>query len=161
MEQFFLESLEHVKSEISKTKSEKENPSFFLTQVQEEAVLSHAKGATRFPSIRKGEDSSQLPSMQGRIDIKDLSWEDKERVLRLLFAKINQLNMCSFNLQANMRRPAPLSVPAHSHLDTAPSVEEEESPNEFENALENARKVLRESEVVRTHSPHVSHMKHL
>ncbi len=26
----------------------------------------------------------------GQVDIRDLSWEDKERVLRLLFAKINQ-----------------------------------------------------------------------
>lgn len=25
----------------------------------------------------------------GRLDLKDLTWEDRERVLRLLFAKIN------------------------------------------------------------------------
>ena len=31
-----------------------------------------------------------MASRRRQVDIRDLSWEDKERVLRLLFAKINQ-----------------------------------------------------------------------
>lgn len=30
-----------------------------------------------------------MTGVAGRVDIKDLSWEDREKVLRLLFAKIN------------------------------------------------------------------------
>eukprot|EP00293_Proteomonas_sulcata_P019064 CAMPEP_0184314232 /NCGR_PEP_ID=MMETSP1049-20130417/72591_1 /TAXON_ID=77928 /ORGANISM="Proteomonas sulcata, Strain CCMP704" /LENGTH=106 /DNA_ID=CAMNT_0026632045 /DNA_START=50 /DNA_END=370 /DNA_ORIENTATION=+ len=41
---------------------------------------------------KPGEGAAQYVPNQ-RVDIRDLSWEDKERVLRLLFAKINQSQM--------------------------------------------------------------------
>ena len=55
-------------------------------------------GKTSFPSIKAphqhDKDGSsgftKLPTMpDGKVDLRDLDWEDRERVLRLLFAKIN------------------------------------------------------------------------
>ncbi len=40
-------------------------------------------------SIRQGSPGGGEYGGGGRLDIKDLPWEDKERVLRLVFAKIN------------------------------------------------------------------------
>jgi len=46
---------------------------------------------SRLPSLTGGASrASNLPqTVDERVDIRDLTWEDRERVLRLLFAKIN------------------------------------------------------------------------
>jgi len=70
VETFLLSSLHHVRKETER-----------------EELLS-GRG-------QKGGDS--LPPLSGRLDIKDLAWEDRERVLRLLFARINnQANQAVF-----------------------------------------------------------------
>lgn len=61
VEIFFLSSLEHVRKEMEK----------------------EAQAARGAPSGR------QTPPRSGRVDIGDLSWAERERVLRLAFAKIN------------------------------------------------------------------------
>ena len=44
----------------------------------------------RLPALGSAGKVSNLPtSADERVDIRDLTWEDRERVLRLLFAKIN------------------------------------------------------------------------
>lgn len=46
------------------------------------------QGAQR--GIQPQISGASLGSGSGKVDLRELSWEDKERVLRLLFAKINQ-----------------------------------------------------------------------
>jgi len=78
VETFLLESLEHVKTEIGRRRAEEERT----------ARLSKGK---LLPALAVAEPRpSNLPqSAEERVDIRDLTWEDRERVLRLLFAKIN------------------------------------------------------------------------
>jgi len=82
-----------VRDEIVKERKERE--STFITSESS----THFGG--RLPQIRGGSgggdrnggsrSSSRRQGQSGdRVDLKDLGWEDKERVLRLLFAKINQ-----------------------------------------------------------------------
>lgn len=71
IEQFFIESLEEAKVESYKRKKEAERKGNYfpnLSKKYEEKVSTGAKN----------------------LDIKDLSPEDKEKVLRLLFSKINE-----------------------------------------------------------------------
>mmetsp|Transcript_13645 Transcript_13645/g.16928 ORF Transcript_13645/g.16928 Transcript_13645/m.16928 type:complete len:121 (-) Transcript_13645:429-791(-) len=61
--------------------------------------LAHSNPGTKFPAIKAPNQlypdpdgsSSALVNVNStsKIDLKDLSWDDRERVLRLLFAKIN------------------------------------------------------------------------
>ena len=66
VEQFFLEALEQIKDEVRK-KMQAENRSKRLPYLNQE----------------KGKAYSD------KVDLNDLDWEDRERVLRLLFAKMN------------------------------------------------------------------------
>lgn len=79
VETFLLESIEQVKLEIGRRRAE------------EERAMPRSGGQTRFPSLTGGlPRASNLPqTVDERVDIHDLTWEDRERVLRLLFAKIN------------------------------------------------------------------------
>lgn len=69
VEQFFIESLEEVKIEMFKRKKEEE------------------RKKNMFPSLRK---KYQERIHSEKVDIKDLTPEEKEKVLRSLFSKINQ-----------------------------------------------------------------------
>ena len=105
-EQFFLESLNEVKSLIKKDRAR--------THVETKIVLNKLRGGTgtagvgkkgkvssgtNFPPLKvKGGNlhlldarkTSEIPLEPGaEVNIKDLSWEDKELVLRVLFAKMN------------------------------------------------------------------------
>lgn len=80
VETFLLESIEQVKVEIGRRRAD------------EERLMSRSGGGhTRLPSLTGGvQRASNLPqTVDERVDIRDLTWEDRERVLRLLFAKIN------------------------------------------------------------------------
>jgi len=80
VETFLLESIEQVKVEIGRRRAEEERRGTRLSG-------SHS----RLPSLTGGASrASNLPqTVDERVDIRDLTWEDRERVLRLLFAKIN------------------------------------------------------------------------
>lgn len=71
IEQFFIESLEEAKAECYKRKKEAERKGNY------------------FPNLSRKYDE-KVASGAKKLDIKDLSPEDKEKVLRLLFAKINE-----------------------------------------------------------------------
>mmetsp|Transcript_12527 Transcript_12527/g.12611 ORF Transcript_12527/g.12611 Transcript_12527/m.12611 type:complete len:537 (+) Transcript_12527:235-1845(+) len=96
VEQFFLESLAEVKDMVQK-EGRRSGPDALreLNRMRANAIKS---GGT-FPSIRaSGMDhihprtKSTLPEREtDKVFIKDLNWEDKETVLRLLFAKMNGL----------------------------------------------------------------------
>ncbi len=84
IEQFFLESLEQVKEEKRrKIESEEgyKQPEF-LPLV--DGTNSRLKGS----SLEKEQVSSQLNEKK-QVELNDLDWEDRERVLRLLFSKMN------------------------------------------------------------------------
>jgi hypothetical protein len=52
------------------------------------------------PIVLTTEEPEELPA-KARVDINDLSWEDKERILRILFAKMNGVNL----VHENDRKP--------------------------------------------------------
>ena len=49
--------------------------------------MPHARG--RLPALGSAKPSNLPANADEHVDIRDLTWEDRERVLRLLFAKIN------------------------------------------------------------------------
>jgi len=75
VETFLLDSIEHVKVEIGRRRAE------------EERALPRSRG--RLPALGSSKPSNLPTSPEEHIDIRDLTWDDRERVLRLLFAKIN------------------------------------------------------------------------
>ncbi|XP_073494284.1 basal body-orientation factor 1 isoform X2 [Phyllobates terribilis] len=101
VERFFLEALEHVRQEIksSRTYYQKVAQVAYHSQMRKAAT-----GAEQYPKIRtfhhKKHSSNDVSHdlmaadnwshvQSGRADIKDLTWEQKEKVLRLLFARMN------------------------------------------------------------------------
>lgn len=76
VETFLLEAIEHVKVEVGRRRAEEERSGRSL--------------AKRLPALGAPPRPSSLPhAAEERVDIRELTWEDRERVLRLLFAKIN------------------------------------------------------------------------
>lgn len=71
VEQFFLEALEQIKEEIRKK-----------AQIEKKMRKNGQE-----PNV-DGEPKSQANGE--KVDLNDLEWEDRERVLRLLFSKMNQ-----------------------------------------------------------------------
>ena len=75
VETFLLDSIETVKGEIGLRRAE-------------ERASARARG--RLPALAAASAPSNLPtSDEEHVDIRDLTWEDRERVLRLLFSRIN------------------------------------------------------------------------
>ena len=73
VETFLLESIEQVKAEIGRQRAE------------EERLLPRGSRGQLLPSLTGGNRPSKLPSSADeRVDIRDLTWDDRERVLRLL-----------------------------------------------------------------------------
>lgn len=115
VEQFFLDALDTVKEEIQKgrlnaaagqghTGSEVGNRTF-LTSVPSGEIdgIGRNQSSSRLPRLQQSA-RSQLPvAPNQKVDIRDLTWEDKERVLRLLFSRINQAQL-----------PPPVVMPPHS-----------------------------------------------
>ena len=75
VETFLLDSIELVKEEIGRRK------------LEEERSTSRSRG--RLPALGTSKPSNLPASPEEHVDIRDLTWDDRERVLRLLFAKIN------------------------------------------------------------------------
>lgn len=65
VEQFFLEALEQIREEVRKR-------------------MVHEGKPKRLPSL-----NNKKPSLNDKVELSDLDWEDRERVLRLLFSKMN------------------------------------------------------------------------
>jgi hypothetical protein len=65
VEQFFLEALEQIREEVRKRMAQEGKPK-------------------KLPSL-----NSKKPSLNDKVELNDLDWEDRERVLRLLFSKMN------------------------------------------------------------------------
>lgn len=100
VEQFFLDALHQVKEQILINRKQ-------YKQIAQAAFNSKMRtacaGRTEYPRIRTFDgkehstnsvnqdlmEAEKWPSTQKNLDIGDLTWEQKEKVLRLLFAKMN------------------------------------------------------------------------
>ena len=79
IEQFFLEALEQIKEEIKK-------------KIAEEKSKFRVPGSLGYTMNSMGKtlnSQDDTKSYADKVDLNDLDWEDRERVLRLLFSKIN------------------------------------------------------------------------
>ena len=83
IEQFFLEALEQVKEE-KRRKLEQEKQAEVMRQRQIDIQQQLAGGMLNY--IHKEE---QAKKEKVTIELSDLDWEDRERILRLLFSKMN------------------------------------------------------------------------
>ncbi|XP_065052525.1 basal body-orientation factor 1-like [Rhopilema esculentum] len=102
IEQFFLDSLEHVKNEIVKNRNQYKKEAQIM--YRSKMLAAHA-GEADYPKVRTFlplgastnsvfddmKEAEKWIGIEGKVDIKELTWEQRERVLRMLFAKINGL----------------------------------------------------------------------
>lgn len=106
VEQFFLEALQEVKNVLLKERKK----SYQEKQIQASKMRSQAVGGSKtigkstLPNIKFQNPAASLQAMENvnfeelqltknaKVDVKDLTWSDKELVLRVLFAKMNGLN---------------------------------------------------------------------
>ncbi|XP_069064609.1 basal body-orientation factor 1 isoform X4 [Pleurodeles waltl] len=105
VERFFVEALGHVKMEIASSRQ-------YYKQAAQNAyqrkMLEAAGGREEYPRVRTFnvnehstnnvhqdlQEAEKWTSLQsGMVDISDLTWEQKEKVLRLLFAKMNGVKL--------------------------------------------------------------------
>lgn len=93
VETFLLDSIEFVKAEIARRRADEER--------------AMPRSRSRLPALAAAKPSNLPASAEEHIDIRDLTWDDRERVLRLLFAKINNA------------APFPATMPPHPLHDGA------------------------------------------
>lgn len=114
IERFFLDSLEYVKNEITANRAQYRRDA--QNAYQQRMIEAHT-GRAQYPRVRtfKPSDSStnnvfddlkeaeRWTGMEGKIDVGDLTWEQRERVLRMLFAKMNGHK----DKKSSRRKPVP------------------------------------------------------
>ncbi|DAZ94473.1 TPA: hypothetical protein N0F65_003509, partial [Lagenidium giganteum] len=128
VEQFFLDALDHVKHEIdNERRRQKEQEMERYHQELKKANAMATKGKTRFPQLPlpvapaqqpQQSQSSKTKHFSEKIDLKDLSWEDRERVLRLVFAKINGIHSLADTMPQQPTLPPTNSTTSISHTPT-------------------------------------------
>ena len=111
-----MDALDVVKKEIKKERKARyaREMEDHRNRMQDVAMRNHPK----FPHIRRaripidgGGPVSKLPKTPSeKVDIRDLTWEDRERVLRLLFAKINSVQGILGGRQQS-QKPSTAAVP--------------------------------------------------
>ncbi|XP_013388908.1 basal body-orientation factor 1 [Lingula anatina] len=137
IERFFLEALENVKSEIAANQLQYKKDAH--AAYQQRMLAAHA-GRGEYPKIRtfhKSENSTnsvfqdleaaqRLLDLSGQVDISDLTWEQKEKVLRTLFAKMNGTKKEAAATPTRSRTAFPAIQTGHGMLSiTQQSVEED------------------------------------
>jgi len=85
VERFFLGALEQVKREI---REKRQREAKMQKKSHTRQLLNLARGG-KMKDNRKKSSAASEPKINQKVDISDLSAEDRERVLRLLFSKIN------------------------------------------------------------------------
>ncbi|CAH3161550.1 unnamed protein product [Pocillopora meandrina] len=127
VEQFFLDSLEYVKNEIIRNRIQYRKDA--QNAYQQRMLEAHA-GHSDFPRVRtfRPLDSStnnvfddlkeaeRWTGVQGKVDMSELTWEQRERILRMLFAKMN-----GFKEKRRPKAPALEPTPPDSHSKALPS----------------------------------------
>ncbi|NXH67513.1 BBOF1 factor, partial [Hydrobates tethys] len=121
VERFFLDALEHVKQEIisSRKHYKKKAQTAYYRKMMEACA-----GKEEFPKIKTFKSNINSTNSVYRdleeaekcywekiqfekVDISELTWEQKERVLRLLFAKMNAANPWKYTGVLTTSAPAP------------------------------------------------------
>lgn len=103
VEQFFLDALERVKGEVASQREQAYAKDVQTYRLQLKEAMHDPTGTATFPKIRAlqaGKDVTRFTlgdaeppkRHEGRVQLSDLSAEDREHVLRLLFAKINAVH---------------------------------------------------------------------
>lgn len=133
VEQFFLDSLEYVKNEIIRNRIQYRKDA--QNAYQQRMLEAHA-GHSDFPRVRtfRQMDSStnnvfddlkeaeRWTGVQGKVDMSELTWEQRERILRMLFAKMN-----GFKEKRRLKAPALEPTPPDSHSKALPSERTQEA----------------------------------
>ncbi|XP_006815796.1 basal body-orientation factor 1-like [Saccoglossus kowalevskii] len=137
VERYFLEALEQVKLEIVANRAQYRQDA--AAMYNKKMLDAHA-GKGSFPKIRtfnKSENStnnvySDLQAAEswagiaGQVDISELTWEQKEKVIRLLFAKMNGAKV-RVNAPDNL---APIKMqPGVTHTETVKAIEAAPEPD--------------------------------
>ena len=81
IEQFFLEALEQVKEEKRRKLEAERN-----AQLQQQQNMSGGQGLHKYMAQ---DQLAQAKQSRITVELGDLDWEDRERILRLLFSKMN------------------------------------------------------------------------
>ncbi|XP_032764015.1 LOW QUALITY PROTEIN: basal body-orientation factor 1 [Rattus rattus] len=133
VEQFFLDALYEVKQQILISRRHYKQ----IAQAAFNLKMRMAcAGKTEYPRIRTFDgreqstnsvnqdltEAEKWPTTQENVDIRDLTWEQKEKVLRLLFAKMN-----GFAARKYSQSSKPL-VPDHITYDSGKMKESREEP---------------------------------
>lgn len=133
VEQFFLDALYEVKQQILISRRHYKQ----IAQAAFNLKMRMAcAGKTQYPRIRTFDgreqstnsvnqdltEAEKWPTTQENVDIRDLTWEQKEKVLRLLFAKMN-----GFAARKHSQSSKPL-VPDHITYDSGEMKESREEP---------------------------------
>lgn len=71
--------------------------------------------------------------MTGKVDVADLTWEQKERVLRFLFARMNGTPLPPSGMPRQQALP-PISVPIEEHRYVSGAIDFSLQSQEFLNA---------------------------
>ncbi|TMW63084.1 hypothetical protein Poli38472_005702 [Pythium oligandrum] len=120
VEIFFLDALEHVKREIETERRRQKEQEMERYHIQMHKASGLKGLPLRFPLLSSSGDTSPahvLPSgsrdsdsrhFSDKVDLRQLTWEDKERVLRLVFAKINGVQSYA---DATPQEPSPQLPP--------------------------------------------------
>ncbi|ETV71894.1 hypothetical protein H257_13025 [Aphanomyces astaci] len=92
VEQFFLDSLDIVKQQMLD-----ERKRVVEAEKLQDAKLTPAERGLKFPRLKTrsssvGNNNQHVPlGVKDKVDLRALTWDERERVLRLLFAKINSI----------------------------------------------------------------------
>ncbi|GLE06629.1 hypothetical protein PINS_up016023 [Pythium insidiosum] len=93
VEVFFLDALEFVKREIEESRRKQREQEMERYHTELHRANGMKGNPLRFPRLgttaNGSENAPETRHFTEKVDIRELSWENKERVLRLLFAKIN------------------------------------------------------------------------
>ncbi|ETV97626.1 hypothetical protein, variant 2 [Aphanomyces invadans] len=109
VEQFFLDSLDMVKQQLVDERKRTAD-----AEKVQDAKLTPAERGLKFPRLKtRSSAGNQQPPLgpRDKVDLRALTWEERERVLRLLFAKIN-------SIQGFLDVPPPLDDARSSTFDT-------------------------------------------
>lgn len=140
IEHFFLDSLEYVKNEIAKNRSQYRKDA--QVAYQQRMIAAHS-GRANYPKVRTFnqwdtstnsvfndlKEAETWAGIEGKVDISDLTWEQRERVLRLLFAKINGHKSKSRRTTRRLEREqeSRICIPEEPHSSTLPELGQHDS----------------------------------
>jgi len=118
VEKFFLDSLEHVKAEIQRNRAQYRKDA---EKAYNKRMLAAHTGKASFPKVRNFVETTKSTNsvfsdlkvaedwnhLNSTVDIADLTWEQRERVLRLLFAKMNGAKQETRSKKLHGHKPLP------------------------------------------------------